>query len=165
VITTRPDRICEHPGCGAQGQWDGSYCPDHARERKNDRTRNRGSLNADWERFRKYLMACGNVFCQRVHMGVRCSKQAYAFHHIIESAARPDLNLDRRNVVGTCRGCHPRPTDRDQGQWVPTLWRTPMSAEPVPSMVCAPGERVPDGVALWTLKERLAFFSKASEER
>ena len=111
-------------------------------------------FNANWERFRQQLMGLGNVICQRVNDGRRCIAAVYFFHHILEAEKHPQFALDWRNVVGVCRSCHPRPTDRDQGEYVPTLYRPPMASEPLPETLCQPGERVSQGVELWNVANR-----------
>lgn len=78
----------------------------------------------------------------------------YIFHHILPAEARPELAFDWRNVVGVCQGCHPRPDDADQGLYVPTMWRTPMSSEPLPELSVLPGQAPKQGQGLWSLAER-----------
>jgi hypothetical protein len=169
ILTSRPPRVCLYPGCGETGDWvpHGGRCPKHRRGTDIARAAQGGpSLNTPtWERMRQSLIGVGNVHCQRIgpcpgeaRPDVRCSNSVYIFHHIISRAQRPDLMYHPRNIVGVCRSCHPKPDDGDQGRFVPTLWRTPMSDEPVPPLVCVPGEKVPAFVERWTLANRLVLL-------
>lgn len=160
-MATRPPRSCLK--CGAAHTNRGWYCescgpPPRERPASSDP---RIHETAAWHRLRENLRAQGNVFCQHVDGdGRRCTEPVWGFHHIIEGGSRPDLILNQRNIVGLCRGHHPKPADRDQLKggvgYVPTLWRTPMSGEPLPETICQPGAVL--GMSrwheLWTAENR-----------
>ncbi len=164
MITSRPDRKCMQPGCPNIGNWkDSAYCPDHSKDYP--RQKAHGLRDKWWLKFIA-LHTQLNPICQRVgpcpgepRHGHLCGKPVYYRHHLIEVEHRPDLRLDQRNVVGVCSSCHVRPGDRDQGRYIPTRWRTPMSDEPIPDLML-PGEVVPKGVVLWTVSERLAALGE-----
>ncbi len=160
MITSRPDRKCSTPGCGNFGNYVGAggHCPDHSKQR--DRTRrDAGFFNATWDKFRAKLLQL-NPICQRVVNGKRCTRPATVAHHIIELEQRKDLAYSQLNVVAVCASCHPRPADRDQGKFVPTLWHEFMSTEPLPVDVCKPGDVPPRDLVLWMVSERLAALHR-----
>lgn len=152
-MADRPQRLCTAPGCGEVAA-PGGRCAEHARHGVRARKEKHGFFDARWERFRQLLKAQGNVICQRVNEGRRCIAATYFFHHILEASAFPQFAMDWRNIVGVCRSCHPRPTDKDQGVYVPTLYRPPMSNEPLAFDVVQPGEVVPANVELWCVENR-----------
>src|SRR5262249_3310742 len=138
MLTDRPPRICATVGCGAIGVWDGGHCPKHTAANRKSRKVFRHLGTAASERFRASVLALNSV-CQRVgpcpgerRDGVRCTNPASIVHHLLEVEQRPDLEMDQRNVVCVCAHCHVRFAANDQGRYVPTLWRTPMSDDPVP---------------------------------
>lgn len=158
-----PDRMptkCLDPRCSNIGHYHntGGRCPQH-RETGAERQKNR-DLGPRWENFKKLLRGCGNTICQRVDVyGFRCKNPVKFFHHILDVFSRSDLQVHPENVVGVCEHCHPTPQAQDQGRFVPTLWRTPMTDEPLPVMVAIPGQKVPPSLVLWTLANRLERFS------
>ena len=155
-----PNRIPKICACGCGGETNGdTYLPGHNRKQDNGTDRKAGRNWAAWERLKDFLKSLCNVICQWVGTdGVRCTKPVYIFHHIIEVSVRPDLELNWQNVVGVCKNHHPTPNAKDQGQFTPTLYRTPMSDEPLPLIVAAPGQKVPKDLVLWTRENRLELF-------
>jgi len=158
-MADRTPRKCLHAGCSLLGSWPSGRCLEHenaARIAQNSARARRDPVpRSDWERFRQLLFAQGNVICQRVVDGRRCTRPVHAFHHILERESYPDLALDWRNVVGVCESHHQRPHDLDQGTYVPTLYRAPMSDEPRPEWEVQPGELVLRGAVLWDRAERM----------
>lgn len=149
-MADRPPRKCTYPGCKTIGRFASAYCPDHQRQQDHERKLRHPALSNHraWESFRQYLFACGNVVCQRVVDGRRCTRPTKIFHHLIAADSRPDLAFDWHNVVGVCASCHPRPEDKDQGKYVPTLWRVPMSDDRIEVQVL-PGQVVTQETVLW----------------
>jgi hypothetical protein len=165
LLTDRPPRKCLAPGCPEIGQFTRGRCPDHTRAntRAKLQEKRKDYLNAAWDKFRRTLLGCCNVVCQWVDRdGRRCAKATEIFHHIISVDERANLAYHHENVVGVCRSHHPRPTDEDQGRFVPTLWRAPMSADPLPEWKVGPGESAKPGHELWTLANRLVRFGGGS---
>ena len=164
-----PDRIprkCNAPGCPNFGVYAGGYCPDHLRTHEVGRKKPKLNIyDARWEQLKKLLRGYGNTVCQRIgpcpgedRPDVRCTNPVYFFHHIIDAEAYPHLAHDQRHIVGVCKSCHPAPGAGDQGVYVPTLWRTPMTNEELPAPLCLPGEAVTreQKALLWSLAERRA---------
>lgn len=151
----RPDRKCGKVGCTNFGHFEGGYCHDHAAANRTAKTRSHAYLyNKRWDNLVATLSGIGNVCCQRIQAdGTRCKRMRWAFHHIIGADQDVTLWYDWRNLVAVCQSCHPRPADHDQGKFVPTLWRTPMSDEPLPQFQCMPGERPPKDLVLWDVQE------------
>jgi hypothetical protein len=112
-----------------------------------------------WFNLRDAIISCGNSFCQRVHDGVRCRNVGVILHHIIgaETALPMGLFYEARLLVMCCRSCHPRPWDSDQGEFIPTLWISPLSDEKVGDALAQPGFRVADTSKLWTRSNRLKW--------
>jgi|GEM_PF-6453029 5-methylcytosine-specific restriction endonuclease McrA len=158
-MTERPTRKCGNPQCFTFGPWKNGYCDLHGR--RQDNARKEGRRWTEWQKFIDHgLRSFSDAFCQRVNgFGKRCDRPVKFWHHIVEVRERPDLELNWRNVVGVCPSCHPRPTDKDQGRFLPTLWRDFGSSDAVPQPLVKPGQTVPRDVELWDLENRRALFA------
>jgi hypothetical protein len=146
----RPQNACNQPGCGKA--CDGPFCSDHKKEnhrvdarrkydrdRKNDPTyRMYTDSRYGWEKFKQALAGHGNVICQRLVNGVRCTTPTAIRHHIISPKFRPDLFTVPGNVVGVCRLHHSDEIQDDPKLYVPTLWRAPYVGGPLPENVPEP---------------------------
>ena len=158
-MADEPKVFCLEPYCPELLPYgSGSRCAKHRRE-ANARRKTSPWYSADGQRFRDHLKGCGNTICQRVVNGVRCKDVARFFHHIIDQKAQPRLIFDYRNVVAVCDSHHPPDTDSEQDsyEYVPTVYRAPMTYDPLPEPVAWPGMKVPDGKSglLWTRPNRL----------
>ena len=133
---------CKEPGCTVRHNNAGGYCDTHrgnnsvfhARQqraldsKKNDPTWK--MYGAPWQRFCKHFEGSGNVICQRIVDGQRCTHPVEVRHHIVSPRERPDLMYTPSNVVGVCRQHHP-PTEGEPKEnlvrlaeiYVPTVWR------------------------------------------
>jgi hypothetical protein len=168
----RPKKYCIEQGCPNLISYGaGPRCPDC--EKKSASMHNRRPMKlalynrTDWKRLREQLTSMGNSICQRVSASdwVRCRNVAYAWHHIIEAEENnSELWYDWRNLVAVCHSCHPRRMDEDQGAFVPTIYRTPFSNDPVPEALGAPGAvlTAEQMAKLWTKAERVAYFGARS---
>lgn len=156
-----PNRICMDCGVvftpGAQAHWRCDSCYKNKGRQRDKETKQGNVYDHRWEKFKRVLVSLGNVVCQRVNNGVRCNRPMAMFHHILEAQQFPQFAYDWRNVVATCKPCHPHPENQDQGIWVPTLWRPPMTFEPLPLPLVEPNKEVPRAVQhlLWTRDNRL----------
>ena len=108
-----------------------------------------------------------NTVCQRIgpcngepEWNKRCTKPGKYHHHILDAQLYPALELSPLNIVVCCASCHPRPTDTDQGRFVPTLWRTPLTNEALPDPLVLPGQLVTRELEpkLWSMAERRQHF-------
>lgn len=164
-MAQRIPRKCLRPGCPVIGVFDGSYCDEHRRQNKKDRSASRLVTDTpEWLRLRESLMANGNVICAMVDgFGVRCRRPLWGFHHVIEVAARKDLALHQENLVPLCRECHNSVTfgDPTNARYVPTSWSFAGIVAQADIGVL-PGHKVTDAQAklLWTLAERTRHFAK-----
>jgi len=153
--------------CGA-AQTNGAYCEDCQPKRERPKGSDpRVHETAAWHRLRANLKAQGNTCCQWIGPdGRRCTEPTWAFHHILSAGERQDLTYNQRNVVGVCMGHHPKPNEPDQHRggvgFVPTLWRAPMSNEPVPEAICQPGATLPMNrwSELWTVENTEAALRR-----
>jgi hypothetical protein len=159
------DRIPRICSCGCGGLTNGdSYIAGHNRSsnnRRRDRQANRLPTNSTtWEKCKLYLKNVGNVFCQRVdENGYRCSELVWGFHHILPAEDYPSLATHHENLVGVCLRCHNKvEAAPERSRFVPTLYRTPMSDEPMPHILFRSGEKIPPGVELWTPENRRKRF-------
>ncbi|MGB8801176.1 MAG: HNH endonuclease [Candidatus Acidiferrales bacterium] len=119
----------------------------------------------NWLCTKDYLIALGNVHCQRVSRDEhrRCRNQGRILHHIIPNnrAAMMGIFYDQRNLVMVCQSCHPSSDSvADQGWYTPTLWVSPGSDEKIPEPLAMPGNRVGDVSKLWTIQNRVEFFNR-----
>src|SRR2546430_14951898 len=109
-MTERPTRKCNKVNCTEVGQWEGGYCPAHAKQQGARRQQSRHGFETNdskWRKFVDVLRGLGNFICQSVDsFGVRCSSPVWGFHHILEVSARPDVAVHPENVVGVCMACH-----------------------------------------------------------
>ena len=161
-MSNRIPKICAC-GCGGETKGD-AYLPGHKRNssRSRDRQANRLPTNSSqWTRFTLVLKHL-NQFCQSVDEdGYRCREVLWGFHHILPAEDYPSLAMHPENVVGVCLSCHNKAEAHpERSRFVPTLWRTPMSDEPLPQIIFKPGEKIPPGVELWTPENRRKRFEK-----
>jgi len=142
-LANRLPQQCNERGCYKRTTAKSGYCADHEknnsvkqREREYYKARQTDPVHClytepryGWETFRTVLMSHGNVICQRILNGVRCTELVAIFHHLISPRVRPDLFTVPKNVVGVCRACHP-PTEGSP-DWKPgvdfveTIYRVP----------------------------------------
>ncbi len=143
-MAERLPRICREPGCCERTRDRSGFCNAHVgknyvteRVRAYDKDRKQDPVwklynCADWRRFTMSLEANGNVICQRIDDGKRCTQLVEIWHHIVSPRVRPSLMYTASNVVGVCRQHHPitegeppENLDRLAEIYVPTVWRPP----------------------------------------
>jgi HNH endonuclease len=168
-MANRIPRRCAFVGCHEVGVFNGPYCDDHkAQSSREHIARRRYKIDErQWTALKDYLKGIGNVICQRVIDGERCRKGIWCFHHIVPVEVREDLAFTWENIVGLCHACHSSVEhgDPEAALYVPTLWRTPMSEEPVPNIVVMPGAMITSEqeAILWSLSNRLALFAERND--
>lgn len=136
MLTSRPNRICLSPGCGAEGDWvpTGGYCPEHSRVKGagahvNVRPLEKLYRSAAWlKQFRPRFLS-QNPICQHIdEFGKRCHAPAHQLHHLIEPHTTAQF-YDPKNVVGLCREHHSNapgtPHWVEGKDYVPTIWQVP----------------------------------------
>src|SRR5712692_150394 len=111
-----PNRLpqqCHERSCYKSTTAKSGYCADHEknnsvkqRERAYYASRQNDPVHCmytdpryGWETFRTALMANGNVFCQRIIAGERCTELVAIFHHLISPRVRPELFTVPSNVA------------------------------------------------------------------
>jgi 5-methylcytosine-specific restriction protein A len=152
-VPIKPPKTCAQGGC-----WNATtekYCKEHAKQNdatERDRLRKQDEVakwyvTARWRRFRAALRLQGNILCQAVHDGVRCSTLAVEYHHIVSPRERPELFLVASNVVGLCRACHDKKAGTPHWlvgiDYIATIWRTPHVGGPLPASVAPAVEPQP----------------------
>jgi hypothetical protein len=157
-MASRIPRLCNRKGCGALtvNGYCSARCKGVDTQHRNRQSDRLATYSPEWLRFVKYLRSLGNVICQSVdESGFRCRELVWGFHHIMPATSYPTLALTWRNVVGVCLPCHNIVEKTpDRSRFVPTLWREPMSDEPLPLMGVGAGNKVPLTVDLWTPMNR-----------
>jgi hypothetical protein len=131
MLTTRPDKVCLSPGCGATGDWDRGYCPDHTGRgtaQRVDKTLEKLYHTAAYQRFRSRLMSM-NPICQRLTFGRQCNKPGKQLHHLADPHAVQAF-YDARNCVMLCNEHHPggkagTPSWVEGRDYAATEWREP----------------------------------------
>ena len=135
---------CREAGCTVRHNNAGGYCDAHRGNNTAFRARQQRAADSkkndpiwklynscDWtKRFCPYFEASGNIICQRIVDGQRCTRPVEIRHHIISPRERPDLMYTPSNVVGVCRQHHP-PTEGEPKEnlarlaeiYVPTVWK------------------------------------------
>lgn len=141
----RFQKVCLEPGCIVRTANRGGYCDlhlnDNARKRRTaiyDRERHKDPIaklyaSVIWARLKTMLRGRGNVICQRIVDGRRCTRPVEYFHHIISPRENPARMYDWRNIVGVCHQHHP-PTEGEPKEnlsrlneiYVPTIWSDPV---------------------------------------
>lgn len=164
-MAARIPHRCSYPGC-RELITDGPRCAEHkAQSSREHIARRRYKIDeGSWKLTKDVLKANGNTICQRVIDGERCRMPVWGFHHVIEVEIREDLAFHQENIVGLCKACHNTVTfgGAEEAIYVPTLWRTPMSDEPMPPITIMPGAMLTreQEEMCWTLANRLALFQK-----
>jgi hypothetical protein len=106
-----------------------------------------------FQKFRKQLIAFGNVLCQFVdsETRMRCREFSKLCHHLIDAHEYPQFLCEQRNVVFVCYGHHPG-TSGDPGgiEYIPTQGSLMLGGEQVPQV--GPGQIAPPDMKLWTLE-------------
>ena len=108
VMPYLPNKPCPRSGCPALILHDQRFCADHQAEANLDYNHNRRPARHrfygtwEWKRFR------GDVLKERgsVCYNCGCTYGPIELDHIIPLADRPDLKLDRDNVMVLCGTCH-----------------------------------------------------------
>lgn len=109
-MLTGPFRPCPRPGCRHLVDLPSVPCPDHGDELRNrrlQRDRERAPRTAvvygqDWRRLRRVILA------ERPACEVCGAREQLEVHHRISVRERPDLRLERSNLVVLCIRCHAR---------------------------------------------------------
>jgi 5-methylcytosine-specific restriction endonuclease McrA len=138
-VTERAYRYCKQPGCNVRFRDVGWYCPSH----KDDNMVTQGARRrkaadpiwklyncAAWTRFTAKFKSDGNIICQRLNDGIRCTSPTAVLHHLVSPRHNPARMYDPTNVVGLCKHCHIT-TDGEPEQnlkrlhelYVPTIWK------------------------------------------
>lgn len=152
-------RACEESMCPFMAEPGGWKCAKHKAEAKQrhdqQSTLRRKRLPPAYENhFRPTLISSGNVLCQRVieqnGQRIRCPERAEICHHLLDTAEYPQHVINWLNTVMVCRAHNPASGGDPGGlSYIPTKWPAMLGGEPVPDV--GPGERIPAGMALWTL--------------
>lgn len=119
---------CRAPGCIERTALRGGYCDKHAKDnpvaaqrRTYDHERKQHTTwrlyGAAWERLKVWLKGQGNVQCQKLTAGYRCTRPVEIFHHLISPKVDPTKMYVVQNVIGLCRQCHP--PDEGTPHWKP----------------------------------------------
>lgn len=143
-MSERFARYCCEPGCTERHRNRGGYCDRHSED--NTYLRRRQARNAEdkktdpvwrlyacvaWTKyFRQAFFGHGNVICQRIVDGVRCTRKVEILHHIVSPKKQRGLMYTPSNVVGVCKQHHP-PTEGEPEEnlprlgeiYVPTVWK------------------------------------------
>ena len=162
-----PDRIPRICACGCGELTDGgSYISGHNRSasRALDKARRLPTNSTLWTKFKLTLKAHGNAVCQSIdESGYRCTHPVWGFHHIMPAEKYPDLAVHPENVVGVCLTCHNKiEAAPDRSRFVPTMYRPPMSQDPLPLILVMPGEKATkeQETELWTPANRRLRFAR-----
>lgn len=136
-------RYCRERGCAERHNDISGYCEKH--RANNSFLQARAQRDADrkkddpvwklynssaWRRLREAFFGYGNVICQRIENGKRCTRPTEILHHIFSPRERPDLFFSPSNIRGVCRQHH----DDSDGEkkenlprlaeiYAPTIWR------------------------------------------
>lgn len=114
-ISRRAQRPCVEPGCPALAKAGRPGCEAHERQRERAYNlyerpeRHRFYLTKEWRALSKQVLA-EQPYCS-------CGAKATQSDHILSIKERPDLALDRGNLVGLCKPCHSRKTAQKEGRW------------------------------------------------
>ncbi|WP_350052955.1 HNH endonuclease signature motif containing protein [Pelagibacterium sp.] len=113
-MPSKPSRLCTcgrtiGPGtrCACQQIKDKAARARHDRTRPNSATR---GYDGAWRRVRAEHLA-EHPICE--HPG--CKQPSEEAHHVISVRKRPDLRLDKRNLMALCKSHHSQVTARMQG--------------------------------------------------
>jgi len=131
MITSRPDKVCLTPGCGAIGPWVGGYCPAHKSRgsggqalRPLEKLYHQALYKNSFQRRMKGL----NPICQRIEDGKQCKSVSTELHHLVE----PQTSVQFFDPYNCCMLCaHHHPGGQPGTNWavgvdyVPTVWRAP----------------------------------------
>jgi len=164
----RPARPCSEPGgCPNNREPNSMYCDDH-KKRKNSRpigvTPTPDYHDVRWARYRKSILDL-NPICQWVGEDRRrCTNPASIIHHVCDSGTSPGNEhiFDYENCVAVCSHHHPLPSQKNQGQFVPTLYYIPMIGMELPVEKYPPGHMVPHDAVLWNIENRTKKFTEAN---
>lgn len=119
---------CRAPGCMERTTLRGGYCDKHVRDnpvanqrKAYEHDRKQAGVwrlyGAAWERLKAWLIAQGNVQCQKLTAGDRCTRRVQIFHHLVSPKVAPEKMYVPQNVIGLCRQCHP--PDEGTPHWKP----------------------------------------------
>jgi hypothetical protein len=136
-------RYCRERGCSERHNDASGYCAKHQgnntlllarNERNSEKQKNDpifGLYNcAAWRRFKEALAGYGNVICQRIENGKRCTRPVEIYHHIFSPRERRDLMYTPSNIRGVCRQHHSDSEGEPKENlarlaelYFPTLWK------------------------------------------
>jgi hypothetical protein len=137
----RQFRYCRERGCSERTNHPSGWCPNHQSSNsylkaraEHDAQRKTDPIwklyGAPWRRFKLAFQSWGNVICQRIENGDRCTRPMEILHHIISPRENPSLMYTPSNVVGVCRQHHPTTEGEPKENllrlreiYVPTIWR------------------------------------------
>jgi hypothetical protein len=169
-----PPRGCQ--GCRRPVDRHGWYCSACVGKlQSNQRDDNAARMRNDpiwklyrhprWPKFVVQLKSNGNLFCQRIVDGVRCTAVATLTHHLISPRKNTAMFVDYRNIVRVCHLHHP-PSEGDDpnNEYVPTLLALPGEGIARPAWYPQPSERVSAACPRWTcanVEDRVAGTTPA----
>ena len=111
----RAAHTCVEPGCPVLVEAGKSRCEGHERQREREYDAHQRPARHAFYRSREWRALSRQVLEEQPYCG--CGARAVQADHIQGVKERPDLALDRRNVVGMCRSCHSRKTAKEDGRW------------------------------------------------
>jgi hypothetical protein len=150
-----PGHFFKHcPQCGTRHNGASAYCAAHVKNNAAFNERQKRALASKkndpiwrlynctaWPRLIKHFEGSGNVICQRLVDGVRCTAPVEKRHHIISPRERPDLMYHvtaieyngmhlHSQIVGVCAQHHPVTEGEPKENlphlakiYVPSVWK------------------------------------------
>jgi hypothetical protein len=135
-------RYCRERGCNERTNNANGWCDKHQNDNSYQRSRAAYDANrkhdpvwrlyhcAAYTRFKTKLAADGNVVCQRIVDGQRCTRPSEKVHHIISPRKNPRLMYTASNVRCVCTQHHPTTEGEPEENltrldeiYVPTIWK------------------------------------------
>ena len=114
-MPARFERPCRERGCFERTRDISGFCAKHLTDNSYLRDRNKRSVerhkndptwklykSVAWSRLKEALFGYGNVICQRIVDGRRCTHPVEQWHHIISPRERESLFYTPSNLVGVC---------------------------------------------------------------
>ncbi len=104
----RPQRPCQHPGCGRLGKT--TYCQAHQRQRWREESAHRDRKGGrSWRKLRDRKLRAYPIceLCKRA--------LATEVHHVEPVAKAPEREFDWGNLQAVCVECHKVETAAEQG--------------------------------------------------
>ena len=111
----RPAHPCSEPGCADLARAGESRCKAHEKLRQREYDAHRRPERHAFYHSREWRALSRLVLKEQPYCA--CGAKTRQADHILSIKARPDLALDRGNVVARCRPCHSRKTAKEDGRW------------------------------------------------